>query len=304
MANAPYVKPHRWGQDVPLIGKSIAKFGHIGEIFSTPCSPQPQIIVKAFWQGLGKALWQIGKPTALSPHGNPASMTVFGSHGRKLAPPRTRRAAPLYRFNGELMPGPYIAWPPGLGWRILEVPTNLVRRAGWYFLIFDATANGLLTWTSMTYQYAGCLVHGIPHVWGKNVDEYVTPLTDKIGMGALNPFVNTGIAFGGGHAVIPAGATYTAYCNVTSQRIPGLDPFVPAKGLVENDGTGQHWSDGPLQEAPDGTFQHVTIARGQTAGAADEHVNIWIVGGGGWCNVKNSTLYIQLSLYDGVLPDP
>jgi hypothetical protein len=290
-----------WGSNVPLIGKSLVKWGKVGQIIAQPCTPSPELWVYASWKGIATIIWSLGKPTALSSHGSPGSMTVFGKHGRTKP---VNQPGPRYRWNGELMPGPEIQWPTGEGWSMWKVPVMLARTAGWYLLVYDALANGALAWTSQTYQYGGCPNPTFPHLWGTQIDDIIAPHQHGA-IWTLDPHSNTGINFGGDAAIIPAGRDYMAVASLSCRKTLGL-PFSAATLRVVNDNTGQQWSaSDPAPKKPgSSTLQSTAIVRGSTGLGSDEQIRFVVDGGGEWCNWQGSSLYIQMSHSDNLLPDP
>jgi hypothetical protein len=292
---------HMWGSGTPLIGKSLAKFGKVGQLLATPCSPSPELWVYASWVGLAHAIWSIGKPSALSPHGSPVSESVFGSHGRKTP---AKGNGMRYRWNGELIPGPAFQWPQGEGWAKWEMPFAKLRQAGFYLLIFDAAAEGLLNWTSTAYKWAGCPVPGYPFGWGLEGAHLILPNEHDV-TGAFKQQQIHNVAFGGGRAVVPANSTWTAMCSITSAPWMVLpDQFGPATGSVINTTTGTVYGGSPPAPGANGSMGSVAIARAQNSGSSDEVIEFHVEGSGGFCVIDGSTSYVQISPFDNLLADP
>jgi hypothetical protein len=293
---------HFWGSDVPLIGKSLAKFGKVGQMLASPCQPTPELWIKASWVGLAHAVWSLAKPSALSPHGSPVSESVFGGHSRTRP---SKGNGMRYRWNGELIPGPEFQWPQGEGWAMWKIPFFLARQAGWYLLVFDATANGFLNWTSTAMKWAGCPVHGVPYGICKEAAHLILPHEVDV-TGACSYFFKTdGLAFGGGGAIVPAGSTWTAMLSITSKPWSVLpNEYAPATGRIINETTGTIYQGSPPTPPKDGIQGSVAIARAAVAETGDEHIRFQVDGGGGYCDIVGSTTFIQVSPFDNLLADP
>ncbi len=291
----------RWGQGTPLIGKSLAKFGRVGQMLASPCVPEPMLWVEAFFIGGAHAFWSLAKPSALG-HGSPLSMSVFGSHSRTRQPKEPNMR---YRANGELIPGPEFQFPNGLGWTMFKIPFFLARQVGWYLMIYDAFATGAYVWTSTAFKWAGCPVPTQPYAWCKEGAHLVVP-NEHGTAGACKSSVVHDVAFGGGTAIIPGGSTYTAMFQCTSKPWSVLpNEFVPANGFLRNNVTGQTWAQSPQSESADGNKHTVSIARAQTAGLANESITAVVnSGGAGYCDIENSIFYVQIFPFDNLLADP
>jgi hypothetical protein len=291
-----------WGSNVPLIGKSLTKFGKVGQLLATPCAPSPELWVYAAWKGVAKAIWSVGKPSALSPHGSPTSMSVFGKHGRTT--PKTS-PGPRYTWNGELIPGPEFQWPQGEGWAMWKVPVQLVRTAGWYLLVFDALATGVLAWTSQTYQYAGCPIPGYPMLAGTETDHLLFPGNTE-GPASLHPVINTGVPYGGGRVFIGPNENYTAFYGVTSAPW-GVAPDNPgtATGRVIVEETGQVFEGATPSPGAGGKMYSPAFARNQNSGSTGHTIRFEVHNNGpGFCIVDGSTVYCQIIPFDNLLGDP
>lgn len=290
-----------WGSNVPLIGKSLTKWGKVGQILAQPCTPSPELWVYASWKGIATAIWSLGKPTALGQHGSPASMSVFGKHGRTTP---KNSPGPRYRWNGELMPGPEIQWPQGEGWAMWKIPVMLVRTAGWYLLVYDALANGALAWTSQTYKYGGCPDPTQPFFWGLHMDWILGPGAQSH-LFAFSPSQSHGVTVDGSGVHIDPGRDYVIAANCTSKQTQGL-PYAPCSLTIRNSTTGQSWnSASPTSPKTGGGMSAMAVARGQAGSAiGGEQISFDLSQGGGWSNVKGSLVYVQINKSDNLLPDP
>lgn len=293
----------RWGSNVPLIGKSLNKFGMIGDMLAQPCTPSPELWVKASFTGLAHAIWSAAKPSALSPHGSPTSMSVFGKHGR--TNPKGS-IGPRYRMNGELIPGPEIQWPTGEGWSMWKIPVMLARTAGWYLLIFDAAANGFVYWTSTAYKWAGCPIVSptTKILWGNVIDDIIAP-NQHGAIWTLNPYFNNGINFAGDTLIVPSGGYFVVGASLSCRKTLGL-PFSAAKLTIIHEETGETWhgSEPKPRRPGSSTLQTSAVARGTAPHVGDNHVRFLVEGGGEWCNWMGSSIYIQATPFDNLLADP
>lgn len=294
----------RWGSNFPIIGKTLNKFGMIGDMLAQPCSPSPELWVKASFTGIAHMIWSLAKPSALSPHGSPTSMSVFGKHGR--TNPKGS-IGPRYRMNGELIPGPEIQWPTGEGWNMWKIPVTLARTAGWYFLIYDATANGLLYWTSTAYKWGGCpiITPETKVMWGNQIDDIIAP-NQHGAIWTLNPFFNPhNIPFGGETLIIPSGSYYVASASVSSRQTLGL-PYSAPSLIIKHEESGEVFkgSDPTPRKPGSSIMQSTAVARGNAAHSGDNHITFHIEGTGGWSNWKGSSIYAQLTPFDNLLADP
>lgn len=293
----------RWGSNFPIVGKTLNKFGMVGDMLAQPCTPSPELWVKATWVGAAHAIWSLAKPSALSPHGSPTSMTVFGKHGR--TNPKGK-IGPRYRMNGELIPGPEIQWPQGDGWSMWKIPVNLARRIGWYVLVFDAFGDGILNWTSTAYKWAGCpiITPKTKVLWGNVIDDIIAP-NQHGAIWTLNPSFNSGIAFGGDTAIIPAGSYFVASASISSRKTLGL-PYSAPKLTIRNRTTGERFDSGETKPRKPGssTMQSTAIARMTASMDQDNEIQFLVEGGPNWCNWMGSSIYIQDTPFDNMLADP
>lgn len=295
-----------WGSGIPIIGNTIARFGKVGQILATPCATTPQIWVDAFFIGAAVAVWTLAKPSALAPYGSPASETVFGAHGRTRPTLKRRGNGFRYEFNGEIMPGPALDLPPGPGWRIWNVPIQLIRRVGWWLLVFDAVGEGLVAWTSTAYQYAGCPVPGVPFMFGTDVDKVYLPGSHGGHPGGFDPatFQNTGIAYGDGRVIVPPGHTYTVAASANSTKVGNI-PLGHVGIQITNETTGQVVTSGEGKQQEDGSWKTAAAMRGGETGTQSQTIRIdQTFDGNGAANTVGSICWIQADANRNLLADP
>jgi hypothetical protein len=142
--------------DVPIIGPWLGRVGRVMQIMSVPCSPTPEIWIRAFWHATPTMLWTFVKP----------SPTDYVAE--RLG--RTKKKWKLSFFpeaGQNIVPKGKIAWAAFSG-------ITLLRRIGWYFTAADAVTGGLVNWVSTAYRWQGCvtpagtmaqgtaLEHGVP----------------------------------------------------------------------------------------------------------------------------------------------
>jgi hypothetical protein len=186
-----------------------------------------------------------------------------------------------------------------------KVPVELTRLAGWYLLIYDALATGLLAWTSMTYAYKGCANPEGKFLWGREGDHLLFP-GNREGPAAFSSGVNHGISYGGGRALIPANSIWTAFYGGTSAPW-GVQPNNPgvATFRVINEATGEVHEGSPPTPDASGRLRSMALAQAQQAGGAD-HTIRWEVTneGPGFCIVDGSLVYVQIEPFPSIFPDP
>lgn len=129
------------GEELPVVGPWIGKFGRVQDIMATPCDVDPGIWVLAFFAGAPTAFFSLLKP-------DPFDLVTerFGQGHKKK---RKRK----FRYDRLVsLPKPT---KPGLQWMFFRVG-QMAERLGWYILIADVAFEWALTWSSMAYQWSGC----------------------------------------------------------------------------------------------------------------------------------------------------
>jgi len=187
-----------------------------------------------------------------------------------------------------------------------KIPVTLARTVGWYLLIFDAASNGFLNWTSTAYKWQGCpiITPTTKVLWGRQIDDIIAP--HQVGaIWTLNPSSNTGVAFGGDVAILPAGSYFVASASVSSRQTLGLPYTAPTLTIIHTE-TGERWKGSePQPRTPGSTImQSTAVARGSATAAVDNHLQFLVEGGTGWSNWKGSSIYIQETPFDNLLADP
>lgn len=200
-------------RDVPIIGQWIGKVGHIMNIMATPCDPDPEIWVEAFFSAVPHVLWSIYKPSPFDERFTRFGRAHGGRSGRKM------------KVLEQLLPDNEV--PKGKVGTALFKGFEAAQKLGWYMTIADATLDGLIHWTSAAYTWSGCRVpgeasarasfegngfQGIPgHYW-------TIWSTDWMSGGATA--YNQGVA-------TPQNVTPTVYHNIQVQ--PAKPPYPPGK---------------------------------------------------------------------------
>ena len=127
---------------VPVLGKVIYGAGQVYEIVTQPCTPNPNIVIKAFFANIPMILWSIVKP---DPVDFLTERFGRGHHRRR----KRRWEIDKIDIGTPSGKGGHLRWAAFAG-------TQLQQRIGWYFLIVDATADFVINWTSMAYRFSGC----------------------------------------------------------------------------------------------------------------------------------------------------
>jgi len=292
-----------WGGGTPLIGHSLANYGRIGQLFSTGCTPSAEIWVEAFWYGAAKAFWTAAKPTALGKHGGPQSLFEFGVH-RRTAAPKTGKSNPFGIANiGELMPGRSLPVPPGKAWALFEMPIALIRRAGWYLLIFDSISEGLYKWASVAYTFNGCPVEGVPNAY-ERWPEFHIAITPGLRGPAIgyNLVANSDLVVAGNGIVVPAGYTFTVAAAAVGKSLS--DPPKNVSVEIQVDGIGGLNGQATSTSMPntDGGTTGARIWRRQQTGAHAVGLEFYFAGfPQDLIDVQGSSVYVQASP-TGILP--
>lgn len=121
------------------------KIGKINEIWAMPCTPTPQLWVKAAWNVIPAAIFHAIKPSTTD------YLIIrfgFGHHKAR------RKFFDFWDFS-------FLEHVPksGVSWQVFKLG-GLLARALWYIAVFDALVWGLYSWMSLAYQYQGCITPG------------------------------------------------------------------------------------------------------------------------------------------------
>lgn len=183
MNDSPFsIDPRR----IPVVGHDIYQVGQIYQILSQPCDIDPIIAVQGFFTYLPTLIWQLVEPDPVD--------FYLERGGRRHKRKRYKK--------GKLSPADWYQVPEkgGLSWAVFRAG-QVAQRAGWYFLVADATTDFVLNWVSLTYSFSGCsnpfATYAIAY------DGYPLPIEP------VNP-VNWVIPFGKTHSQGSAAATQTA----------------------------------------------------------------------------------------------
>lgn len=131
----------------PVIGEIIPKLGMIEWIASQPCSVEPVLVVKAAFQALPIMFWSLFCPEPLD-----LAFDRIRPGVRGLSPHQRRRRMRMRNAFG--LPADVVDTGAKLAWFRLG---QFAQRIGWYLIVADATTDFLVNWTSLSYQYSGCL---------------------------------------------------------------------------------------------------------------------------------------------------
>lgn len=158
-----YLPYTRQASKIPIVGPWYVRMGKVYNILSTPCDPDPMILVyAAFWHA-PKVLVSLFGPDCID--------DKFTQFQKGLRPHRKA----LYGIAGILP-----AINPGklgtLGWAAFRA-AEFAQGVGWWMLIGDATTDFLLQWTSTAYRWQGCAVPGTRYARGSCPPGAVVPIT-------------------------------------------------------------------------------------------------------------------------------
>ena len=133
---------------LPFIGEDIYKIGQIYDLYNTPCSPDPWLWVYAFWHEVPYIFAML-----LLPDPKDYVQDRFGrGHHKK----RRWKGKTQFWKPAEINPG------KGLGWAAFRM-TEFIDKIGWQLMIADTAINFAFNWTSLVYQWSGCITPGAPY---------------------------------------------------------------------------------------------------------------------------------------------
>lgn len=132
---------------IPIVGDDIYQVGQVVDIIATPCSPEPVIMVQAFFAYTPQLLWSILKPDT-----EDLLLNRFKVRHKRNRVKNFRLSALDVSINPK----------PGNELAAVFKSIKFKERIGWYFLVADATTDFLVNWTSMVYEWSGCPVSGAP----------------------------------------------------------------------------------------------------------------------------------------------
>lgn len=224
--------------DLPVIGKELAKVGKIYDIASLPCSPSPEIWTLAFFYGIPRMLWALYKPDPLD--------TTWERVGRT----RGIKRRQTFKFEEEYTQD--IDLKPGLRW--VRWAGDWAQRVGWWFLIVDAAINHAMYWQSAAYAFEGCKTPGNPYAQGTGSLGFDITANEWHHFPA--PITEEKVFVGGvGACLIPAGYGYYSGAEINSIPHPDFPPEQQAvvRGWrLINVGDGSVLAQGEADVAQDG----------------------------------------------------
>lgn len=142
-------RPRDWARidpQIPFITPYLSKAGRIADIVMAPCDVDPWMAVYAAFEATPTLLWSLYKPTAFD-------LVTERFTGGRLGHKKRK-----FTFQDKTLGRKSSAgkW----GWALFK-GASFAQKIGWYMLVADATADFLINWTSMAYQYSGCEVPGL-----------------------------------------------------------------------------------------------------------------------------------------------
>ena len=223
---------------IPVIGKEIAKIGHIYDMAVLPCKPTPEIWVLAFFYAVPNLLWSLYKPDPLD--------DVWSRVGRRRGIKRRQRMTFIEEYTEEIPLKPSLRWVRFAG--------DWAQRVGWWMLIVDAAIDHAMYWQSGAMAFEGCKSTGIPFAEGEQ--HGVT--SETTGGEWKRLFVATEywhiFGPGIGEVNIPPGYGYHASMSIASEPDENLSPNDPTTVLAWRiiDGDGAVVAEGETIEAVEG----------------------------------------------------
>lgn len=171
-------------EGVPVLDDWVLTAGKIEDLWAMPCEVDPTIVVVAGFYELPTLLWSFIKPDAVDQAFDRGYVpSGAGPHRRD----RRKKKKRPFVFNAfGAIPGTKIKL--GGASAALFPLGQLAQRAGFYFLVIDATLDYLVRWTSTAYQWQGCLP---PDFWKKGVTDAANPPGGFVGSNATVAFVGT-----------------------------------------------------------------------------------------------------------------
>lgn len=232
---------------VPVIGRWYGRIGKVYKIWSMPCSPSPIIAVYAAWVSAPRLLWSLFKPD-FADYKYEQIKSGFKRHGRR----------GKFKIHEE-KPGAYPT-PRGMGWQIFRI-AEAAQRIGWYLSVIDATTEGLVNWSTLTYEYSGCLT---PDMAYANLD--------ATGGGTYGPGPGTytitdwtvkdvkGLGTGPTGVSVPAGWNYMVTAQITTEGVETPDwPKTSPTCQVVNTTDGTVIANMDKTPNPDGTSSFLGV---------------------------------------------
>lgn len=234
---------------LPIVGPWISRIGHVIDIFATPCSPSPEIWVKAAFISSPRLAYLLVKPFLLATEWHIRTST----NHRKLKGIARLGAEFTPQFTGEGRPG----------WVVFKNLGDLILKIEWYFMIIDRTTEFAVNWTSLAYSYQGCLFPDSIWFEGKMTGGVMIPNDDWTAVGPFWFDNYRGEPGYGGFIGIPRG--YSGVAKLSTSVTPDWFLSIPPcknyefrvldilSGLTLNQISGSG-SAGEAQSGADATF--------------------------------------------------
>lgn len=142
----------------PIIGPWLGRLGKVNRILSFPCHPTPEIWVQAAFYATAHAFMQVFSPSCLD-----YAMSRFkpgsGGLGSRHRPSGQNRKPKFKLDPYKIFPFNQLPVGNGVGLAALRA-AELIRFFNFWLTVVDATTEGLVNWTSLAYQWQGCLQPG------------------------------------------------------------------------------------------------------------------------------------------------
>jgi hypothetical protein len=193
---------------IPVIGKELAKIGHIYDMATLPCTPTPEIWVLAFWYGIPRLLWSLYKPDPLD--------ETWSRVGRTRGIKRRQRLTFTEEYTADIPLKPALYWVRWAG--------DWAQRVGWWMLIVDAAIDHAMYWQSAAMAFEGCKTEGAAYAQA-STDDTTSEITGGGWKRVFLAVTDTHIFSGGiGEVHIPPGYGYYASFDVAAIPDPGQPP--------------------------------------------------------------------------------
>lgn len=194
---------------------------------------------------------------------------------------------------------------PGYGQWLFKL-AGFAQRAGWYFLVIDATTDFLVNWTSTVYQYAGCQVGNAR--WMKAFSDgqiaVPTPAPQRVLFGAVVEGDGHLLEPGGTGVLQPAGMPAVVSYELKIAPWSFTGPPVGTISAEIRTSTGKTYP-GPQSIEVDATGHATAGGFFRTASplVAEVSYQLWFTCTGGFADLSGSSITIQADVgKQGILP--
>lgn len=281
---------------VPLLGKWYSRAGRTYEIWSSPCNPEPMIAVYAAWVSLPRLVWTLFKPDFIDLKYDQVK-AGFHRHGRK------------GKFKIHTIDVPKYPVPKGLGWALFA-GAEFAQRVGWYLSVIDVTTEFAVNWSTLTYQYSGCIAPGVSFgncSGGWNFNYGGGGSQRYLGFDTFDRTNDMSATVAG--VGVPVGYNYmaSAGCGMGPPSVPGAD-FGTGSTALWDFSANQKLADIDMVKNPDGTSSGSTNFYWNAGPMPGADLGIMVTSNGdGFFTIPNATLLVtasKLKLNLDLKPDP